>query len=166
MAKRTEKNWAVWGILFFVGVSIGYIFSQTMMNSQAKKEMTSSQPTPVTHNTSMHEEIEVSPDLPIPSIQMELAKDSKAGYNLSITTKNFTFTPEKVNTEPVPGEGHAHIYIDGVKIARLYGTAFHIPTDSLSKGAHKVEVTLNANDHSDWVHDGEHIEATGTIVVE
>lgn len=166
MAQKTEKNWAAWGILFFVGVGVGYIFSQTMMNSRPMDTKETPQPASATHNTAMHETIEVSSDLPIPSIQMELTKDSKAGYNLSITTQNYTFTPEKVNAEPIPGEGHAHIYVDGIKIARLYGNAFHIPTDTLSKGSHEVRVTLNANDHSDWVYDGEHIQATGTIIVE
>ena len=51
---------------------------------------------------------------------------------------------ERSGGDHVAGEGHAHVYVDGEKIARLYGPWLHIP--SLSPGA-VVEVTLNANDH-------------------
>jgi len=47
----------------------------------------------------------------------------------------------------VPSEGHAHLYIDGKKVTRLYGEWYHIP--SLSPGTHKITVTLNANSHED-----------------
>ena len=166
MAKSTEKNRGVWIVIFLIGAGAGLIFSQLLFHFQSAELKKSQQQMQSTHSASMHSSIEVSSDTPTPSIQMELKKDSKAGYNLSIKTENYTFTPEKVNAAPVQGEGHAHIYIDGVKIARLYGTEFHIPTDTLSKGVHEVQVTLNANDHSDWVKNGAHIQATGKITVE
>lgn len=166
MVKNKKMNRGVWAIIFLLGASAGYIFAQTTLYFHSAELKKSQQQMQSTHSTSMHPSLEVSSDLPVPSIQMELKKDSKAGYNLSIRTENYTFTPEKVNTAPVQGEGHAHIYIDGVKIARLYGTEFHIPTDTLSKGVHEVQVTLNANEHSDWVKDGTHIQATGKITIE
>lgn len=43
------------------------------------------------------------------------------------------------------GEGHAHIYIDDVKIGRVYGEWYHLATANLnlSPGSHVVRVDLN-----------------------
>lgn len=64
--------------------------------------------------------------------------------------------------EHYPGEGHAHLYVDGQKIARLYGKWYHI--EELSPGQHEITVTLNANDHREYAVNGENI-STSTIVV-
>jgi hypothetical protein len=41
--------------------------------------------------------------------------------------------------------GHAHLYVDGQKIARLYGNWFHI--SELPKDAKSLEIILNSNNH-------------------
>jgi uncharacterized Zn-binding protein involved in type VI secretion len=81
-----------------------------------------------------------------PTIKIALHPDAVAGWNLEIITDNFTFTPENVNQAPVAGEGHAHVYVNGEKLARLYAPWVHIGT--LPKGETTVTVSLNANDHS------------------
>ena len=58
---------------------------------------------------------------------------------------NFTFAPQNVDGEPVDGEGHAHLYVDDVKVARVYGEWFHL--DSLPEDAQQVYVSLYANNH-------------------
>lgn len=113
------------------------------------------------HDHSMlHGKIEVNPKK-IPEITISVTPDTMAGWNLSVKTKNFTFTPEKVNQTNVLNEGHAHIYIDGVKLTRLYGTSYHI--SDLSIGEHEISVSLNANDHSDYVLNGKPIVAKQKI---
>jgi hypothetical protein len=62
---------------------------------------------------------------------------------------NFRFVPEHASRAHVLGEGHAHLYINGNKVTRLYGEWYHIP--ALSPGTHKIVVTLNANSHEDLV---------------
>ena len=37
---------------------------------------------------------------------------------MHLVTENFTFTPEKIDQESEGSEGHAHVYVDGKKIAR------------------------------------------------
>ncbi len=79
-----------------------------------------------------------------PELAVELIKDPASGWNLHLLVKNFVFTPENASQPHVSGEGHAHVYVNGAKISRLYGEWMHIA--SLPEGA-SVKVTLNANDH-------------------
>lgn len=80
-----------------------------------------------------------------PTLAVRLLEDPVAGWNLNVITENFHFSPEQAGHAHVPNEGHAHVYVNGEKIARLYGAWMHI--GALPEGA-EVEVTLNANDHS------------------
>ncbi len=80
-----------------------------------------------------------------PTLAMTLTPDPASGWNLHVETTAFRFAPEHASGTHVPGEGHAHVYINGGKYARLYGPWLHIPT--LPPGPVTVEVTLNANDH-------------------
>ena len=84
-----------------------------------------------------------------PTLDFVVTKDSSHGWNLHLMTMNFRFSPESVGREPVPGEGHAHLYVDGEQVARIYGPWFHI--DKLPHGLVDITVTLNANDHSQLV---------------
>lgn len=117
------------------------------------------------HMMDMHDHatLEVDVAKPVPSVSVEAMKDAKDGYNLHIVTKNYKWTPEKVNQTPVQGEGHAHIYVNGEKIARLYGEWFNVPGAVLQSGKNEIKITLNANDHSEWLNNGEHIEAITVI---
>ena len=60
------------------------------------------------------------------------------------------------------GEGHAHLYLDGQKIARVYGEWYHLPK---LEGDHELRVTLNTNDHQDYAVKGEVVGATKKIGV-
>lgn len=85
------------------------------------------------------------PDGPdAPAVETRLMPDAVSGWNLYLATENFSFAPEKAGLKHVAGEGHAHVYLDGRKIARLYGPWMHLP--ALAAGT-TVDVTLNANDH-------------------
>lgn len=96
-----------------------------------------------------------------PSVTLRVEEDSKSGWNLTLETTNFTFAPEHVGEDNILGEGHAHLYVDGVKVARLYGNHFHYGEDF--DGSREFRVTLNANDHSEYALDGQVIEATRTV---
>ncbi|MDK3074508.1 hypothetical protein QO034_15530 [Sedimentitalea sp. JM2-8] len=80
-----------------------------------------------------------------PSLEVEVSRDPASGWNLHMKTANFRFSPQNASRKHVAGEGHAHVYIDGVKLGRFYGPWVHL--DGLPEGATEIEVTLNANDH-------------------
>src|SRR5215510_1606955 len=74
-----------------------------------------------------HQVLNVDPALPIPGIALRLTRDAADGFNLALDVSNFTFTPERVNTPNEQNTGHAHLYINGQKIARLYSPWMHLP---------------------------------------
>lgn len=98
-----------------------------------------------------------------PSVTLSVTEDPDAGWNVHVSTEGFTFAPERVGGEARPGEGHAHLYLDGVKIARLYGSWYHVPASAVSTGDHTLTVQLNANDHTAWATGGEAVSATAEV---
>ncbi|MHA7876310.1 hypothetical protein [Roseivivax sp.] len=88
-------------------------------------------------------ELPAGPDAP--ALALALSEDPASGWNLQIQTQNFTFAPANASTAHVPGEGHAHLYVNGEKRARLYGPWVHLA--DLPDGPVELAVTLNANDH-------------------
>ncbi|WP_420863211.1 hypothetical protein [Algirhabdus cladophorae] len=104
------------------------------------------------------------PAVGAPQVAITVEQDPMNGWNVTLTTSNFTFTPHMVNSENVDNTGHAHLYVDGIKIARLYGPNFHIPF--LSESEHEISVNLSSNDHSYYVIDGNRIAARATVTQE
>ncbi|WP_224825651.1 hypothetical protein [Cognatishimia sp. MH4019] len=111
----------------------------------------------------MHGSIDVPADT-APQLGITVEKDAMDGWNLRIEATDFTFTPDTVNSENVANTGHAHLYLNEVKIARLYGPHFHIP--DLPEGEYEVTVNLSSNDHSYYLVNGERIAASTTITQE
>ena len=103
-------------------------------------------------------------DAPAPmAVEIQLAPDPLGGANLMVMPHGFTLAPEKVNEPNVAGEGHPHVYVNGVKLSRLYSPYMHLGT--LQPGMNEVRVTLNANMHQEYAHNGQTIEAVATIHV-
>ncbi|MEL0101147.1 MAG: hypothetical protein VW862_05555 [Euryarchaeota archaeon] len=55
----------------------------------------------------------------------------------------------------VDGQGHAHYYLNGEKLGRLYGNAFDV--SGLTEGNHTLMISLNSNHHGNYVIDGEQV---------
>ncbi len=102
--------------------------------------------------------VEMPAGMPVPTVSVKLSPDPMSGWNLHVTTENFRFAPEQASRAHRPGEGHAHIYVDGMKIARLYGPWFHI--GKMPSGARQVLITLNTNDHRHYAAAGKPIQAS------
>lgn len=99
----------------------------------------------------------------VPTVDIGVSKDVVKGWNLETKVKNFRFAPENVNTKNNPGEGHAHIYLNGKKMARLYSSWFHL--ENLPPGRNKLTVGLKSNTHETLVHNSQKIEDTEVIEV-
>ena len=97
------------------------------------------------------------------SVAITAEPDADGGVDVRIATDGFRFAPESVDQAHTPGTGHAHIYVDGVKLGRVFESEHHL--DQLPPGEREIRVTLNTNDHSDLVYDGAKVEATTTVVV-
>ena len=103
-------------------------------------------------------------DSPHPTLTLTLHPDGAQSRNLHIGVTHFTFAPEAVNGPHVPGQGHAHVYVNNIKIARAYAPWMQLA--ALPVGTHEIRVTLNANDHSALATDGIPIEAATEVTIE
>ena len=129
-------------VIIVMGISIGMFFSQKSQETHASTH--ASYPN---HMLMDHGVIDVGNDQKVPEIeQLTITKDSMSGWNLYISTKNFEFTPSKVGSTHIAGQGHAHLYINGKKAARIYSNWFHLP--KLEYEINELEITLNSNAHT------------------
>jgi len=111
-------------------------------------------PAAMTHN--MAHGIETSP---APSIALAREPDHDAnGFDVSLQVENFTFVLVEDSAPHVDGQGHAHIYLNGVKLGRLYDTRFAI--GALLPGDYTLTIALNGNDHRPYVSNGTSIALT------
>ncbi len=107
-----------------------------------------------------HKTMEIPAGQPIPSVDLFVHKDSMKGYNLQAKVSNFKFAPEHINEAAKPGEGHAHLYVNGKKITRLYGWYY---LENLQPGKNEITVSLNANSHETLAHNGKMIQDTKIV---
>jgi len=93
-----------------------------------------------------------------PRVKIRLEKDAhtKGALNLFLDIRNFRFAPEKVNKTSKINEGHAHLYLNGKKLTRLYSAFYFM--DRLPKGNLEIRVTLNTNMHEDLSYRGKLVQ--------
>jgi len=141
--------------IILVGLYIGAHFSKRNFALHEKEEHGFA----AIHKSMDHGLLDVSQDSIVPKIEdLVLTKDAMSGWNLVIQTSNFRFTPENVNQAHRAGEGHAHLYINGQKFARVYSPFFHLP--DLAGDQNELKVTLNANGHENLAIEDTPIEKT------
>ena len=99
----------------------------------------------------------------VPSVDLVVHEDPVAGYNLQVITQNFAFAPQSAGGADVPGEGHAHLWINGEKIGRIYAEWSYM--HPLPPGEYEVAVNLNTNSHAALVNGDEEVMATASITV-
>ena len=108
-----------------------------------------------------HEET-LESEVPIAvSVSAEVADGG--GVAVNISADNWRWAPESVDGPREPGAGHAHIYVDGVKIGRVYGPGYDLV--GLEPGERHIRVTLNSNDHKLLAVNGEPVEASATVTI-
>ena len=100
---------------------------------------------------------------PVPTVDLVVKSDPMAGWNVQVKAENFTFAPEELNNPGDWNAGHAHLYLDGKKVARLYGPWFHLT--GVKPGERELRVTLNTNDHKDLKAGDQMVEAIAKFTV-
>lgn len=105
---------------------------------------------------------DVPPGETPPSIGIVVVEE-EGGWRLDITTKDFTFAKEMVDQPHEPGKGHGHLYVQGIKIGRIFNDTARI--GALPSGTHTVRVSLNNNEHRAYHIDGKPVEAITRIEV-
>ncbi len=116
-------------------------------------------PAPPRGDHSRHPVLDVPEGLPVPSVSVRVYPDAMDGFNVLLETTDFRFAPESVGQPAVANAGHAHLYVNGEKAARLYAPWHHLSGKLLRDGVNRLEVELSANDHSVWGAAGEPVGA-------
>jgi len=91
-----------------------------------------------------------------PKATLDIQKDPTGGFNVQVITSNFVWRPEMASMQHVPGEGHAHVYLDGRKIMRIYNEWFHLNTYQFSTraGEQLLSIEFVGNDHAPYTIQG------------
>lgn len=97
---------------------------------------------------------------PAPRIALTTRPDGD-GWIIEVQAEEFEFTPDLADGLHVPGTGHGHLYLNGLKLQRLYANTARI--GPLPPGRHEVLVTLNTNDHRAYVVGETPVTASATL---
>jgi len=102
-----------------------------------------------------------------PTVSLEITKDPTGGFNVHVDTTNFIWRPEMASMKHVPGEGHAHVFLDGRKIMRIYNDWFHLNTYQFATraGEQLLSVEFVGNDHVPYTIQGSPVGDTKIIDV-
>lgn len=112
-----------------------------------------------------HSALEIPADMPTPAIEMQVERDPMDGLNILIKMQNYLMnSPLDEITEAGILQGHAHVFVNGKKVQRLYGNAIHIPADWLKKGINQIAISLNSHQHENWTKDGKSL--VGSVFVD
>lgn len=99
---------------------------------------------------------------PAPHIELSV-QETVQGWQVAVLAQEFTFSDAYLGLYHVPGMGHGHLYVGGMKLGRMLTPTAQI--GALPSGRHEVRVTLNTNDHRAYVVDNQPVTATAIIVV-
>ena len=111
-----------------------------------------------------HDEVLNVPDsMEIPNVEITATADDLGGHIIQVELESFEISAKNASTDPVDGQGHMHLYIDGERVKRFYNTTLYV--DGLSEGEHAIEVELSANNHAAYAVDNQPIKAGAAIEV-
>ena len=96
---------------------------------------------------------------PYPSVNLEIYEDNMDGYNLFIKLENFILTPVDVGKKNKSNSGHIHLYVNDIKIGRVYSNWFHIPGRYFNLKENIIRISLNSNLHDSFAINGNPIES-------
>jgi len=116
-----------------------------------------------------HGTVEIFEGFRVPELGAELFVDAMDGYNLQLELVHYNIIPpiKKLMTS-APNtqlEGHAHLYINGVKILRVYGHNLHLPAKLFKNGINTITISLNDHNHATWTVKGVELQTTLTMNV-
>lgn len=161
-------------VLSLVSLAVGYVTGSGMIwkniGDMDHSKMTNEEMSSMSNVSDIHahKHVAVPNGFKSPTVKVMTSPDSMGGYNIQILTTNFKFTPEDAGKAVVPNTGHAHVFVNDEKIGRAYGDWYYIGKDKFKTGTNTISVSLNANEHSDWVlQDGEtEVSAKVEVVVD
>lgn len=112
-----------------------------------------------------HLSTQIPEGLPLPQLELDLITDKMSGFNLHIEYNLFRISSpdlydQEKDAEEMTVAGHAHLFINGEKVQRVYGRYLHLDAKYFIRGINQITVTLNDHDHSVWSKNNKPVFAT------
>ncbi|GHB03918.1 hypothetical protein GCM10009069_28140 [Algimonas arctica] len=116
-----------------------------------------------------HIPVAVPEGVPSPRLSATLTRDVMSGYNLRLHIDQYEMTAPpiavamenlmapRINASTGFIQGHAHLYINGEKIQRVYGNSIHIPATQFREGMNQLNITINNHAHMFWTYEDKEI---------
>lgn len=103
-----------------------------------------------------HKSREIGSNTPVPKIELTAFRDIMDGVNIHVEVANYILNAPDLATKPLISregflQGHAHVFVNGIKRQRLYSKDMHIPKSWLKNGVNQVAVSLNSHQHENWI---------------
>jgi len=98
-----------------------------------------------------------------PWVRLQVEPDSDGSWEVRLTLRNFTLSPEGSAARAVEGRGTARLYVDEKALAELRTPQYRIGAGYLPHGTHHVTARLYADDGTVWAVDGKALETTADI---
>lgn len=165
--KKTWKRIAIAVIFYLILTTVVLFTYKQIANYQYNTAIKEAKETPA-HNAMMEHgkkmidvsDLENRPDF----VDVQIIEEHNGmGYNIYVKLKNWTFTPENLGKPYKQNQGHIHVYVDGQKAGRMYCNWYYI--GKLSKGKHKIALTINGDDHTAFTIDNKMIGVEKEIIV-
>ncbi len=102
-------------------------------------------------------------DAPEPTLTLAARQHANGGWQLEIAATGFRFTAICLPTAAAAPVGHAHVFMDGAKVASAFVPV--VDLGQLTPGRHAYRVVLRGQDHRVLVGRDGVIEAELTIAV-
>lgn len=100
---------------------------------------------------------------PAPAIGLSVTQEGDI-WRVRVETADFTFSKDLLGLYHVPGMGHGHLYVGGMKLERMFSE--EVVIGALPSGEHEIRVTLNTNDHRAYVVNDMPVTANARIIVD
>jgi hypothetical protein len=119
-----------------------------------------------------HSAKEIDYNTPIPKVYLNAFKDALDGINVQIMTEDYVLNApldEDMCNQPTVNsvlQGHAHLFVNGIKRQRVYGKLIHVPKSWLRDGINQIAVSLNSHRHENWVVNGQTIVSSLFVDIE
>lgn len=96
---------------------------------------------------------------PSPKLSLSVPNGfSEDGFEIKLEVEEFSFVLAPEDAQHIPNEGHAHVYLNGLKLGRLYDSTFTlgaVPADE-----YELRIALNSNDHRPYMSQGTAVQET------
>ena len=100
----------------------------------------------------------IEAEMPYPKINIKVSRDKIEGYNLFFNIQNFELSPENIEIKNENNSGYLQLFINDIKISRIYSIWFHAPGRFFNQKENSIKIKLFTSLHDELTIDNQPIE--------